>query len=63
MENTFEIELAVKKIQEKNLAEIVRHYKGFIIIAQSESDYKSKVNHINRGDVLGFYTVEKVFNL
>jgi len=63
MENTKQIEAAIKIIEEKKLAFIVRHFRGYIIMAQSENDYQSKVNSINRGDAIGFYTVERALSL
>lgn len=63
MENTKQIEEAVEIVKKKNLACIVRHYDGFIIIAQSEQDYQVKVNRINRGDIIGFYTIKRVLQL
>ena len=40
-----------------------RHFDGFIILAQSERDFEGKRNRIMRGDVFGFYTVERAKNL
>lgn len=35
-------------------SKIQRPYKGFLILAQSERDFKSKCSSIDRGDVKGF---------
>lgn len=48
-------DLLLDKLKDK--APIVREYGGFIILAQSENDYKSKAASIDRGDILGFYKV------
>lgn len=56
----YKVENAIKKAKAKGLVKIVRHYDGFIILAQSEHDYKSKVISIQRGDTKGFYTVERL---
>lgn len=58
-----DIEQAIENIESRNLANIVREYEGFIIMAQSEEDYKAKVSKINRGDCFGFYTVARALRL
>lgn len=58
-----EQEIAVNKLIGKKLAPIVRHYDGYIILAQSERDFQSKVSKIQRGEILGFYTVERALSL
>jgi len=55
-----EIEKAILKARSFGHAKIVRHYRGFIVMAQNERDYKAKTNTINRGDRNGFYTVERM---
>lgn len=46
-----------KQSQKREIkAPIVRQYQSFIILAQSETDYKGKVQKINSGDTRGFYT-------
>lgn len=50
---------AIDNLVVKNLAPIVRHYEGFIILAQNERDFQSKVHSVHRGDTKGFYTVER----
>ena len=44
------------------LTKIVRHYDGYIILAQNEKDYNSKLQCIQRGDTKGFYTVERALS-
>ena len=39
---------------------IVKHYKGFIILAQSVADLNSKAGKIRRGQTFGFYTLKQV---
>lgn len=51
--------LAAEKFKGK--APIVRIYSGFIILAQSEQDFKSKVSSIDRGDTKGFYNALTVY--
>ena len=46
-----------------NKAPIVRHYYGYIILAQNENDYQSKVLKIQRGDRSGFFTIECALSL
>lgn len=53
-----DIENAIVILESRGLAPIVRHYDGYIILAQSENDFKSKVYAIQSGDILGFYTVK-----
>ena len=53
-----QIKKAEDNVKKRRLAKIVRHYDGYIIMAQSEQDYQAKVNCINRGDRFGFYTIE-----
>ena len=55
-----EIEKAILKARSFGDAKIVRHYGGFIVMAQNESDYKAKTKAIDRGDRNGFYTVERM---
>ncbi len=40
-------------------SKIVRYYDGYIIMAQSEDDYKSKLDKIKRFDTRGFYTIKR----
>lgn len=42
----------------KKSAPIVRHYDGYIILAQDERDYSGKIRCIQRGDIVGFRTIE-----
>lgn len=46
----------------RDLAPIVRHYDGYIVLAQNEKDFNSKVRKIQYGDTNGFYTVESLIN-
>jgi len=57
-----QIEKAVFEARSLCLAKIVRHYDGYIILAQNEKDYKIKVQKIQRGDTKGFYTVERALS-
>lgn len=57
-----QIEKAVFEARSLCLAKIVRHYDGYIILAQNENDYKTKVQKIKRGDTNGFYTVERALS-
>lgn len=43
-------------------APIVKHYKGFILLAQSEQDLAGKIDCVNQGKTNGFYTVEDYIN-
>ena len=58
-----DIEKAVKILESKNRAPIVRHYDGYVILAQDERDFQSKVSKIQRGDTFGFYTIKMVLLL
>ena len=58
-----DIEKAVSNLVSKNQAPIVRHYDGYVILAQDELDFQSKVSKIKRGDTLGFYTIEMALSL
>lgn len=58
-----DVEKAVSNLASKGQAPIVRHYDGYIILAQSERDFESKVSKILRGDTFGFYTVERAMRL
>ena len=60
---TEEIEKAVSNLGSKNQAPIVRHYDGYVILAQDERDFQTKVSKIQRGDTFGFYTVERALSL
>lgn len=57
------IEKAVRNLVSKDQAPIVRHYDGYIILAQDERDFQTKISKIQRGDTIGFYTVERVLSL
>ena len=59
MQTQKEINLAIQKLTKKIGTPIVREFNGFIILANSERDYRSKTDKINRGDNFGFYTVER----
>jgi len=50
-------------LKEKFGTPIVRHYDGFIILAQSESDFKGKRSKIARGHNLGFYRLKEVLTI
>lgn len=54
------VEKAILKARSFGHAKIVRHYRGFIVMAQNERDYKAKAMAIDRGDRNGFYTVERM---
>ena len=41
------------------LAKIAFVHGEFIILAQNDIDARGKVAKINRGDTLGFYTIER----
>lgn len=58
-----QIKKAEDNVKKRGLAKIVKHYAGFIIMAQSDRDYQSKVNSINRGDIFGLYTVDIALSL
>ena len=58
-----EILMCEKYLKEKYGSPIVKHYSGFIILAQSESDFKSKRNQITRGRNLGFYRFKEVLQI
>jgi phage pi2 protein 07 len=51
------------KIDFENLdAPIIRQYGDYIILAQDESDYKNKVDKIQRGNTNGFYTTDVTYD-
>lgn len=52
-----EIKQAIDNIKHK--APIAREFSGFIVLAQTELDYKGKCNRIVRGDRNGFYTIKR----
>lgn len=54
---------AVRNVKALNKAKIVRHYNGYIIMAQSEADFVGKKCTIARGDVKGFFTIEMALKL
>ncbi|NQZ74536.1 MAG: hypothetical protein HRT61_00230 [Ekhidna sp.] len=58
-----DVDIAIAKLTERIGAPIIRHFDGFIILAQSERDFEGKRNRIMRGDVFGFYTVERAKNI
>ena len=58
-----QISIAINNIIKLNNAPIVRFFDGYIIMAQSESDYITKKNKIIRGDRYGFYTIEHALKL
>lgn len=41
---------------------IVKHYRGYILLAQNEEDLRGKIDSVNKGEVNGFYTVEDYIN-
>ena len=58
-----DVEKAVSNLVSKGQAPIVRHYDGYVILAQDERDFQTKVSKIQRGDTFGFYTVERALSL
>jgi hypothetical protein len=58
-----QIKQAEENVMKRGLAKIVSHHNGFIIMAQSERDYKSKANNINSGNTFGFCTVDVALNI
>lgn len=58
-----DIKIAVSNLEKRGLAKIVRHYYGFIILAQSEDDFRGKCKCIDNDDSFGFYTVERAKDL
>ncbi len=58
-----DILMCEKYIKENHNAPIVRHYGGFIILAQNELDFKNKKNAIIIGDNLGFYKLDKLLTI
>lgn len=58
-----DIQKAIDNLLNKNQALIVGHYDGYIILAQNENDYKSKVSKIQRGDTFGFYTIPRAMGV
>ena len=58
-----DVDIAIAKLTERIGTPIIRHFDGYIILAQSERDFEGKRNRIMRGDVFGFYTVERAKNL
>lgn len=57
-----DIEIAIANISKLHCSPITRHYKGYIILAYSEADFKIKISKIQRGDTLGFYTIEQALD-
>lgn len=58
-----DVDIAIAKLTERVGTPIIRHFDAYIILAQSERDFEGKRNRIMRGDVFGFYTVERAENL
>jgi len=58
-----DIATAIKNVVGLGNAPIVREFCGFIIMAQSELDYRSKLMHITRGDTKGFYTIKRALRI
>jgi len=58
-----DIKKSVDNLISKNQAPIVKHYDGYIILAQDEDDFKTKVLKIQCGDTFCFYTIQRVLNL
>lgn len=54
-----QIQTAIFNVRSLCLAPIVRHFNGFIIMAQTESDFESKMRRIERGNIDGFYSVDR----
>jgi hypothetical protein len=58
-----DVNIAIAKLTERIGTPIIRHFDGYIILAQSERDFEGKRNRIMRGDVFGFYTLERAINI
>jgi hypothetical protein len=58
-----DVDIAIAKLTERVGTPIIRHFDGYIILAQSERDFQGKRSRIMRGDVFGFYQVERAKNL
>lgn len=54
---------AVQNVKNLNKAKIVRHFKGYIIMASCTKDLIGKQCAISRGDVKGFFTIEAALKL
>lgn len=48
---------ALEKLKDK--APIVRHFYGYIVLAQNEADFRNKCEKISRGDTVGFYKLKE----
>lgn len=57
-----DIETAKRILKTKIGVPIVEEFNGFIVLAQSERDYRGKCNRILKGDTFGFYTVKTALN-
>ena len=58
-----DVHVAIEKLTKRIGTPIIRHFDGYIILAQSQRDFEEKRNRIMRGDIFGFYTVERAKNL
>lgn len=56
-----QIEKAVDNL--KHTASIVRHFDGYVILAQSERDFETKCRKILKGDRAGFCTIERALTI
>ena len=54
---------AIANVKGLGKSSITEHYRGYIIMAQSEQDLKSKQQAIDRGDTIGFYTVQRALEI
>lgn len=50
-------------LKQKTNCKIVEAFGKYIILAHDKKDLKAKQLKIARGDVLGFYITERVFNI
>jgi len=58
-----DVHVAIEKLTKRIGTPIIRHFDGYIILAQGQRDFEEKRNRIMRGDIFGFYTVERAKNL
>lgn len=62
-------EIAISKLKELTqlrnwaLSPVVRHCKGYIILAQNDCEYKMYADWIDKGKTLGFYTIEGLISM
>lgn len=58
-----QINEAKNKAKSLAYSKITEYYCGFIVMAQNEIDFKVKCRKIDRGDCVGFYTVERLLSI